>query len=321
MRAHQSLALERFLDGGESAKKPASLLQGLGAKLVRASDLPAHRSGLAKGASDHFLESLLVELPAQTLIEVVGRRCSGRFSIGLAAMACSTASGESTALVDLGDHFDPDAAEKAGVVLERVLWVRPRRVQEALAAVEMLLGAGFRLVVADLGLAPRGGRFVPDAAWMRLQRAARDRAATLFLLVPYRLSGIAADAVISASARPLWRGGAKAPYLLAGVASHVTLEKLGHETPGRSVSMRLSVSEAIATGVHEGHAASLRDSRNPGKQVEARIEAQNPRDLLPLHDREVKSVAGRQLRAPQHDPFGVLDVREFHGENVVGNAQ
>src|SRR5262249_13730472 len=156
--------------------------------------------------ADRLLESLIDRLPTQTLIEVVGRRSSGRFSIGLAAMASSTSGGENAAWVDLGDNLDPEAAEKAGVDLARVLWVRPRRVTEALAAAEMLLATGFRLVVADMGIAPRGGRFVPDAAWVRLQRAAHDRESTLLLLAPYRLSGIAADAVVSAhAAYPVWR--------------------------------------------------------------------------------------------------------------------
>jgi hypothetical protein len=248
MLASQALALERFLQGEEFAKKPGALLKSVGARLVRASDLPAHRSGLTRTASDRLLEALIDRLPTQTLIEVVGRRSSGRFSIGLAAMACSTAVGENAAWVDLGDNLDPEAAEKAGVDLSRVLWVRPRRVPEALTAAEMLLATGFRLVVADMGLTPRGGRFIPDAAWVRLQRAAHDRESTLLLLAPYRLSGIAADAVISAqAAHPIWRGRGQAPRLLTGMDSRLTLEKFGRETPGHSASLSLAVPETIRT--------------------------------------------------------------------------
>jgi hypothetical protein len=248
MLASQAIALERLLEGEELAKKPAALLKGLGAKLVRASDLPAPRFGssTAAGEESSFLESFVLDLPAHTLIEVVGRRSSGRFSIGLAAMASSTAIGESAALIDLGDNLDPQAAEQAGIDLTRVLWVRPRRVKEALTAAEMLLATGFRLVVADLGLSPRGGRFVPDAAWVRLQRAARSQESTLLLLVPYRMSGIAADVVVSATAaRPLWQGSGRVPRLFLGVASRLVLEKRGRETPGRSASLSLSVSVSI----------------------------------------------------------------------------
>jgi len=249
MRASQAIALERLIEGEELAKKPAALLKGLGAKLVRASDLPAPRFGSSMAAGEEsFLESFVLGLPAHTLIEVVGRRSSGRFSIGLAAMASSTAVGESAALIDLGDNLDPQAAEQAGIDLTRVLWVRPRRVKEALSAAEMLLATGFRLVVADLGLSPRGGRFVPDAAWVRLQRAARSQESTLLLLVPYRMSGIAADVVVSATAaRPLWQGSGQVPRLLTGIASRLMLEKRGRETPGRSAPLSLSVAEAITS--------------------------------------------------------------------------
>jgi hypothetical protein len=314
MRASQALALERFLDGEGSAQKPAALLKGLGAKLVRASDLPAHRTGLGLNkaeANDGFLQRLIAELPAETLIEIVGRRSCGRFSIGLAAMASSTASGENTALVDLGDNLDPESAEKAGVDLTRVLWVRPRRLPQALSAAEMLLSTGFRLVVADLGLSARGGRFVPDAAWVRLQRAARTQGSTLLLLAPFRMSGIAADVVVSAAARPLWRGSGETPRLLFGAVSHLTLEKYGRVTPRQIESLALSVSEAIG---------SLRDTHNSGKAVEARVEAEDPRDLLVFHDSQVKSVASGQLRAPQNDPFGALDIRELHREDLISNA-
>jgi hypothetical protein len=254
MGASQALALERFLDGEEFAKKrageggPASLLKGLGAKLVRASDLPVAQTGLAHVAADNgFLESLVLGLPAQKLIEVVGRRSSGRFSIGLAAMASSTASGQNAAFVDLGDNLDPQAAELAGVDLARLLWVRPRRVKEALSAAEMLLATGFRLVIADLGLTPRGGRFIPDAAWVRLQRAARAQGATLLLLAPYRMSGIAADAVVSAAARPVWQGSGRVPRLLTGATSRLTLEKYSRVTLRRSQTLSLSVAEAISS--------------------------------------------------------------------------
>ena len=116
------------------------------------------------------------------LIELSGRRSCGRFSIGIAALASATSSGEAAALVDLGSHLDPQSAEAAGVDLTRLLWVRPRKLKEAVASAEMLLATGFPLVVVDLGLPPVRGRFVPDAAWVRLTRAAHAHKAALLLL-------------------------------------------------------------------------------------------------------------------------------------------
>ena len=245
MPSSQALALEAILERGlANAKKPGGLLAGLGAKISIASDLPRRvesRERLATGVEP--LDRLLPGgLPKGKLVELAGRRSSGRFSIGLSVLASVTSSGEPAALVDLGEHLDPRGAADSGVDLELLLWVRPRRVKEALAAAEMLLGAGFPLVVADLGLSASGSRYVPDAAWIRLARAVEARGASLLLLTPYRVSGIAADAVLTADAsRPLWQGTGKTPRLLTGTSSRLTLQKLARLTPGIFQSLSLSV--------------------------------------------------------------------------------
>src|SRR5262245_17733292 len=187
MGASQAVALERLLEEGLAKKPGGSLLTSAGARLRRASELaPAGAPKDALASAVPALDRLLPGgLPSGSLIEVSGRRSSGRFSIGIAALAAATSIGRPAALVDLGDHFDPQAAELAGVDLRRLLWARPRRAKEALAAAEMLIAAGFPLVVADLGLAPRT-RYVPDAAWLRLARVAQAREATLLLSAPWR---------------------------------------------------------------------------------------------------------------------------------------
>ena len=73
-------------------------------------------------------------LPRGELTEIVGRRGSGRMGLALALLATATGSGESAALVDLGDGLDPQGAGAAGVALERLLWARPQKLKEALAA-------------------------------------------------------------------------------------------------------------------------------------------------------------------------------------------
>jgi recA bacterial DNA recombination protein len=225
-----ALAIEQILEGSGLERKAAArdLLTGLGAKLTRASDLAA--PGAARdllATKVPALDGLLSGgLPRGALVEVTGRRSCGRFSIGISSLAAATSAGEAAALVDLGGHLDPQSAEDAGVDLSRVLWVRPSKLKEAVASAEMLLSAGFPLVVVDLGLPPVRGRYVPDAAWVRLTRAARDRRAALLLLSPYRVSGIAAGAAVAAdAARPIWRGAGKSPRLLEGIASRLTLQK------------------------------------------------------------------------------------------------
>ena len=245
MRSH-SLAIESLLEGSaDTAKKPGgALLLGLGAKLHRASDLsPRAQTSSSPLAPCPGIELLLQGgLPRGKLVELAGRRSSGRFSIGLAALASVTSTGEPAALVDLGEHLDPQSAADAGVELELLLWVRPRRVKEALASAEMLLAAGFPLVVADLGLSPRGARYVPDAAWLRLARAAQAQSASLLLLTPWRMSGIAADAVLAAgSAHPRWQGAGKTPRLLTSLDSRLTLQKLARTAPGTTARLSLSL--------------------------------------------------------------------------------
>src|SRR5437868_3049340 len=74
-----------------------------------------------------------------TLIEIVGRGSSGRFSLGLAALAAATQAGEATALVDLGDNLDPHVAQRIGIDLKRLFWVRPQKLSLALQSAEILL--------------------------------------------------------------------------------------------------------------------------------------------------------------------------------------
>lgn len=184
-------------------------------------------------------------LPKGQLVELIGARSSGRFSTLLSVLAARTGVGEAAALVDLGDGLDPETAAAMGVDLERLLWVRPEKLKDALAAAEMLLGAGFPLVVVDLGPPPvRGGRGV-EAAWLRLSRAARAHGSVLLLGSPYRVSGTASSVVLKAGKmRPAWLGGEGSPLLLAGVSSRLTLEKCRGRLPGQGEDLPLAWKDA-----------------------------------------------------------------------------
>jgi hypothetical protein len=225
----------------------AALPEELRGQLRSARELEVERQDAAgEGAfatAVPVLDRLLAGgLPRGQLVELVGARTSGRLSTLLAALAAATGVGEAAALVDLGDNLDPAAAAGLGVDLDRLLWVRPVRLKDALAATEMLIAGGFRLVVLDLGAPPvRGGRGV-ESAWLRLTRAARTHDAALLVGSPYRVSGTAAAAVLKADAgRGAWRGGGAAPWLLDGFASRIVLEKLRGSLPGQSEELRLAV--------------------------------------------------------------------------------
>jgi len=246
----QALALEELLEGRGLVRKAAGagLLTGLGARLTRASALPsrgAARESLPTGVDE--LDRLLSGgLPRGGFVEIVARRSSGRFSLGLSVLASATSCGESAALVDVGGHLDPQSAEDAGVDLTRLLWVRPEKLKHAVAAAEMLLATGFALVVVDLGVPPVRGRFVPDAAWLRLERAARDRGAVLLLLSPYRVGATAEAVVALDAARPVWCGERNAPPMLSGIGARMTLQKDAAAKEGARGALRMAVDPVMA---------------------------------------------------------------------------
>src|SRR5436309_919424 len=177
------------------------------------------------------------------MTEVAGR--GARWSLVIATIAAATSMGEAAALVDVGDHFDPQLAEAAGVDLQRLLWVRPKTLKEAVTAAEMLGATGFQLVVLDAGLPPLRGRRVPDASWVRLARTAETHGCTLLVSAPYALTGTTSEAMLLAHpARPRWLGRGKQPRLFAGIEMTVRLEKHRRIKPGQSVRIALTVPDA-----------------------------------------------------------------------------
>lgn len=180
-------------------------------------------------------------------IELVGPRSSGRFSLVLELLAGATGSGESAALIDLGDHFDPQAAARAGVDLERLLWARPRRLKQALGSAEILIGGGFPLVVLDLGLPPIPGGRGKESAWLRLRRAAEEHQAALLIATPYRAGGTAPQKVLDLGSRTspiraLWAQAVpRSPRLLDGLATRIELAKSRGERPGAAAEVELRV--------------------------------------------------------------------------------
>jgi hypothetical protein len=186
-------------------------------------------------------------LPRGALTELAGHRSSGRLSLVLGLLVAATSAGENAALVDLGDALDPQRAAVAGVVLERLLWARPRDLRQTLAATEAIVGGGFALVVAELGLPPVPGGRVGDAVWLRLARAARDAGATLVVSTPSRRCGFAAaTALVLEHARPRWNGAPGGPRLLDGVDSRLVLRR-AHD-PGSEGTATAAAWRAAASG-------------------------------------------------------------------------
>ncbi len=163
------------------------------------------------------LDALVSGWPRGGLSEIYGSASSGRTSLCLAALRSATRQGESCALVDASDAFDPLTAQKTGVHLEQLLWVRcgssnqtyhdshsgnyapssgqrqllirnssspaAASVEQALRTTDLLLqSGGFGLVVMDLCDVPAElVRGVPLTSWFRLSRAVENTPTVLLL--------------------------------------------------------------------------------------------------------------------------------------------
>lgn len=243
---------------------PPTDFDALRRRLSTARDLARSRAGedhppplaTASPELDRLLDGGLAR---GKLVELVGGCSCGRFSLVLATLAAVTGAGEAAALVDLGDGLQPADAASAGVDLERLLWLRPRRLKEALAGAEMLIAGGFPLAVVDLGVPPVPGGRGSGGAWIRLARTAESHGTALLVSTPYRVSGPAAARVLSArrpdaagspgrSGRfdrpgrgPIRRPDRALPPLLLGLEVRLRLEKARGRPPGGTEELRWAV--------------------------------------------------------------------------------
>ena len=123
-------------------------------------------------------------IPRGHLSEVTGPRSSGRLAILVSALAGATARGETVALVDPLDMFDPVSASAAGIDFQRMLWVRgeatssarvslsceygtlQKALDRAIKSLNLILQAG-----SQAGQSGRGGR----GRWVRAGGAGSHR--------------------------------------------------------------------------------------------------------------------------------------------------
>lgn len=183
-------------------------------------------------------------LPRGALVELVGKGSCGRFATLLAALKMMTDTGQVAALVDLGEQLDPQSAAEVGIDLDRLLWLRPQTLPDALAAGELLVHTGFPLVALDLGLPPVRGR-ATLATWLRLARTSTTHRAVVLVGAPYRLSGCAATTVVNAAqGRGRWSGTARTLRLLHGLEARLELARLRGRRPAATTRTTFTLSEA-----------------------------------------------------------------------------
>jgi hypothetical protein len=158
-------------------------------------------------------------LPAGQLSEVVGPGSSGRTTVVWRWLAAATRRGDTVALIDTFDRFDPESAATAGIDLDRLLWVRgqaisktggavdpvwlpgvrtvdgpgtmvERTVDRALKALNLVLQSGVCPVVAiDMADVPITAlRRIPYTTWLRMQRVIEGSDTTCVLVAPEPLA-------------------------------------------------------------------------------------------------------------------------------------
>src|SRR5262247_1249327 len=151
------------------------------------------------------------------ITEIVGDLSSGRTSHLLACLGEVVERGETVALVDSEETFDPESAAQAGIDLRRLLWVRCGGNGElALRAADMLVRCpGFALVALDLG--ERVPRLPPTMAF-RLKFAVRRTDVALLIIGRRRLTGSSAALALETLREAIeWAGPGPAPTRLARV--------------------------------------------------------------------------------------------------------
>ncbi|MCX7894542.1 MAG: hypothetical protein N2447_01100 [Thermoanaerobaculum sp.] len=118
-----------------------------------------HRPRLStgEGAMDRVLAG---GWPVGKVAELVGPGSSGKTSLAVATVRAATTRGELVLWVDVSGQFDGVSIAGAGVVLERLLLVQAKGLEQAVRAVELVLEAGgFTVAVVDVAGGGGGGVF------------------------------------------------------------------------------------------------------------------------------------------------------------------
>jgi hypothetical protein len=196
-------------------------------------------------------------LPRGQVSEVVGPSSSGRTSVAWAALAAATLRGESVALIDTFDRFDPPTAHACGIELSRLLWVRGQALSKTTGAIDPAWLPGVRAVngpgtfmervidraIKALNLVVQSGvctmvvidfidvpasalRRLPASTWFRIERAIEgsDTAVLIVSATPMARSAGGRSIHLGGEAqRVVWKGDHDRSRRVAGVRSRAAI--------------------------------------------------------------------------------------------------
>lgn len=188
------------------------------------------------------IDQQLGGLPRGAITEATGPLSSGKATLLHSCLVRTASRLEHAALIDTTGQFDPATAERAGLDLNRLLWVRcGGDAGKALKAADMILHAGgFGLVCLDLGgVDPRVLNRIPVSYWFRFRRAVENTPASLLVLGDHSNARSCAACWLEFNASaPVWSG-APGFRLLRGATFRVSIRK-----PGRPEDLRVTARAA-----------------------------------------------------------------------------
>ena len=197
---------------------------------------------VAPFGTDTLDRALSGGVPRGQVSEVVGPSSSGRTSVAWTALAAATLRGESVALIDTFDRFDPPTAHACGITLSKLLWVRgqalskttgaidpawlpgvravngpgtfmERVIDRAIKALNLVVQSGVcTMVVIDLIDVPASAlRRLPASTWFRIERAIEGSDAAVLILAAQPIARSAGGRSIVFGSREPEAGSRKSP--------------------------------------------------------------------------------------------------------------
>lgn len=168
-------------------------------------------------------------IPAGRLTEIFGRGSCGQTSLAYALLAGCTQTGNLGALLDPAGEFFAPAAETAGIVVSRLIVVRPDSPAAYRHALDTILRSGACAIVVAGGITPE---VLPGRHCVRLLGAACKNGTAFVALSDGTHPDLAAYASLRIHAggiQPLWASGADAGPCLRGydVALRIVKSKVG----------------------------------------------------------------------------------------------
>ncbi|HCX32003.1 MAG TPA: hypothetical protein DHU55_19885 [Blastocatellia bacterium] len=153
------------------------------------------------------IDALCGGLPRGGITEFVGPASSGRTSLLLSTLAYATTHDEICAMVDISDVFVPGLAAAAGVILEKLLWIRcASTVEPAFKAVDLISQAGgFGLIILDMGdVAGKDARRIISSWWYRFRRTLENTLTAMVVIAEESCVRSCASLSLELKGYPVW---------------------------------------------------------------------------------------------------------------------